>query len=66
MLGHETIADAANASPHAFVAAGIHGQIAFGVHPHRAPREVRGSNPHELVVHDHDFRVNERRHVLRA
>ena len=51
---------------HARIAASLDREVAFRVHAHRPPREVRRSDAHQLVVDDHHLRVDEGRHVLRA
>ena len=48
------------------IAAGLHRQIAFGVHAHRSREKLADPIAHELVVDDHHLRVDEGRHVLRA
>ena len=66
MFRQQPIANLPDAGRARAVAAGLDGEVAFGVDAHRPSGEVRRANPHELVVDDHDFRVDERRHVLRA
>jgi hypothetical protein len=66
MLGEQPIADVTDARARFGLGGRIHGDVAFRVHAHRPPGEVCRANPHERVVHDHHFRVNERQHVLRA
>jgi hypothetical protein len=66
MLGKQAIANAANPGSLTRIARDVHGEVAFGIDAHRSAREVGGADPHQPVVNDHYFRVNERRHVSRA
>src|SRR5262245_10913334 len=66
MLTEETIADVSNTELYALFATGLDDEIAFGVHPHRAARKIRRPDSQQLIVHDHDLRVDERRDLLRS
>ena len=65
MLGEQPIANAANAGTHLRLAAGLDREVALGIHAHRASREVGGANAQQLVIHDHHFGMDERRHIMR-
>ena len=66
MFGEEPVANASNPLPGPGIRAGVDGDVAFGVDPHRTAREVRRSDSRQDVVDDHHLRVHEGRDIAGA